>query len=378
MTAALVRPAPAVPADGPVGLDPAALDTVLGELGVPARQRRMRTAQLWGWLYARGAGDYGAMSDLPAGLRGALAQRLQWRRPTIAAEEVSADGTIKWLIRLADGREVEAVYIPEPERGSLCVSTQVGCTLACSFCHTGTMKLVRNLTAGEIVEQIRLARDRLQDWEARRPRRLTNIIVMGMGEPLFNWDNLKTALTLAMDPDGLGFSRRRITVSTSGVVPRIAAVGAGLRTKLAISLHAVRDELRDELVPLNKKWPLAELIAACRAYPHEGRAITFEYVMLDGVNDTDADARALVGLLRGFPAKVNLIPFNPWPGAPYACSSKARIAAFARSLEAAGFASPVRTPRGRDIQAACGQLKTASERARRERTGLAPTVSESV
>jgi 23S rRNA (adenine2503-C2)-methyltransferase len=238
------------------------------------------------------------------------------------------------------------------------------------------MKLVRNLTVAELLEQVRLARDRLDDWDTRAPRRLTNIIVMGMGEPLFNWDNLKAALGLVMAPDGLDISRKRITVSTSGVVPRIAEVGAELRTKLAISLHAVRDELRDELVPLNRKWPLRDLLDACRAYPHEGRAITFEYVMLDGINDSDAEARELIRLLRGFPAKVNLIPFNPWPDAPYACSSKRRIAAFAGILEDAGFASPVRTPRGRDILAACGQLKTASERARRAPTGIRPTVAE--
>jgi len=373
----VVSHAPRV-ADGPLGLDRAALADVLAEVGVAERRRRMRVNQLWGWLYKRGAGGYDEMSDLPAGLRAELSERLPWRRPTVSSEQVSSDGTIKWLIRLGDGREVEAVYIPEPDRGSLCISTQVGCTLACSFCHTGTMKLVRNLTPGEIVEQVRLARDALADWDERRPRRLTNIVVMGMGEPLFNWENLRAALRLAMDPDGINISRKRITVSTSGVVPRIAEVGAQLRTKLAISLHAVRDELRDELVPLNKKWPLADLLAACRAYPHEGRAITFEYVMLDGVNDTDGDARALVRLLRGFPAKVNLIPFNPWPGAPYACSPDRRIAGFARVLEDAGFPSPVRTPRGRDILAACGQLKTASERARRAPAGAGAAAGEIV
>jgi len=373
MTTALTAPDLA---DGPLGLDRAALADVLAEAGVAERRRRMRVSQLWGWLYKRGAGSYDEMSDLPVPLRAELSRRLPWRRPTVSSEQVSSDGTIKWLVRLGDGREVEAVYIPEPERGSLCISTQVGCTLSCSFCHTGTMKLVRNLTPAEIVEQVRLARDALADWDERRPRRLTNIVVMGMGEPLFNWENLRAALRLAMDPDGVNISRKRITVSTSGVVPRIAEVGAQLRTKLAISLHAVRDELRDELVPLNKKWPLADLLAACRAYPHDGRAITFEYVMLDGVNDTDADARELVRLLRGFPAKVNLIPFNPWPGAPYACSPDRRIAGFARVLENAGFPSPVRTPRGRDILAACGQLKTASERTRCGRAGVDPAASE--
>jgi 23S rRNA (adenine2503-C2)-methyltransferase len=363
-------------ADGPIGLDRAELAGVLAELGVREQHRRMRTSQLWSWLYRRGAGSYDEMTDLPAGLRADLAAHLPWQRPTVCDRQTSSDGTIKWLVRLADGREVEAVYIPEPDRGSLCISTQVGCTLSCSFCHTGTMKLVRNLSAAEIVEQVRLARDTLEDWDERRSRRLTNIVVMGMGEPLFNWENLKPALRLAMDADGINISRRRITLSTSGVVPRIADAGAELRTKLAISLHAVRDELRDELVPLNRKWPIGELLAACCAYPHEGRAITFEYVMLDGVNDGDAEARELVRLVRGFPAKVNLIPFNPWPGTAYRCSPRRRIEAFARILEEAGFPSPVRTPRGRDILAACGQLKTASERARRERAALRPTASE--
>ncbi len=349
---------------GPVGLDRTALTGVLAEIGVPERQRRMRTAQLWGWLYKRGAASYEAMTDLPAGLRAGLAARLPWRRPEVATQQVSSDGTIKWLVRLCDGREVEAVYIPEDDRAALCISTQVGCTLACTFCHTGTMKLVRNLEAAEIVEQIRIAKDTLADWDDKAPRRLTNIVVMGMGEPLFNYDNLRTALRIAMDGEGIGISRRRITLSTSGVVPRIAEAGAELRTRLAISLHAVTDELRDVLVPINKKWPIRALMAACHAYPHDGRAITFEYVMLDGVNDGDADARALVRLLEGLPAKVNLIPFNPWPGTAYACSSWRRIESFAQILEKAGHASPVRTPRGRDILAACGQLKTASERAR--------------
>ncbi len=355
----------AAPASGPVGLERPALRAALADVGVPERQLRMRIAQLWGWLYKRGAADYEQMSDLPAGLRAALAERLPWRRPTIAEQQVSADGTIKWLLRLADGREVEAVYIPEDDRAALCISTQVGCTLSCTFCHTGTMKLVRNLEPGEIVEQIRIAKDTLADWDDAAPRRLTNIVMMGMGEPLFNYDGVRPALAIAMDGDGIGISRRRVTLSTSGVVPRIAEAGAELRTRLAISLHAVRDELRDVLVPINKKWPIAELMAACRAYPHDGRPITFEYVMLAGVNDSDGDARELVRLLRGLPAKVNLIPFNPWPGSVYTCSSWRRIEAFAQILEGEGYASPVRTPRGRDILAACGQLKTASERARR-------------
>ncbi|TVQ36842.1 MAG: 23S rRNA (adenine(2503)-C(2))-methyltransferase RlmN [Geminicoccaceae bacterium] len=356
---------------GPVGLDRANLAEHLATAGVPERQLRMRTNQLWGWLYRRGAASYDAMSDLPAGLRRALAERLPWQRPTVSEQQVSSDGTIKWLIRMHDGREVEAVYIPEPDRGALCISSQVGCTLSCTFCHTGTMQLVRNLAAGEIVEQLRIARDTLGDWDDGQPRRLTNIVVMGMGEPLFNYDNVRAALRIAMDGEGIGISRRRITLSTSGVVPRIGEVGHDLRTKLAISLHAVTDELRDVLVPVNKKWNIAELLAACRAYPHDGRPITFEYVMLDQINDSDAEARELVRLLQGFPAKVNLIPFNPWPGTNYGCSPWKRIDAFARILEDAGYASPVRRPRGRDILAACGQLKTQSERARRERVANA-------
>ncbi|MFW5678902.1 MAG: 23S rRNA (adenine(2503)-C(2))-methyltransferase RlmN [Pseudomonadota bacterium] len=358
-------------ATGPVGLDRSALGEHLHALGVPERQLRMRTNQIWGGLYRRGAADYDAMTDLPASLRAGLAERLPWQRPSVSEQQTSSDGTIKWLIRMNDGREVEAVYIPEPDRGALCISTQVGCTLACTFCHTGTMKLVRNLTVAEIVEQLRIARDTLGDWDDTRPRRLTNIVVMGMGEPLFNYDNVRDALRVAMDGEGIGISRRRITLSTSGVVPRIGDVGHDLRTKLAISLHAVRDDLRDVLVPINRKWNLAELLDACRRYPHDGRPITFEYVMLDQINDSDAEARELIRLLQGFPAKVNLIPFNPWPGTNYGCSPWKRIDAFARILEEAGFASPVRRPRGRDILAACGQLKTASERARRERVASA-------
>jgi 23S rRNA (adenine2503-C2)-methyltransferase len=349
---------------GPVGLD-------RGALGVADRQLRMRTAQIWGWLYRRGADGYDAMTDLPAALRAGLAESLPWQRPTVTERQTSTDGTIKWLLRLGDGREVEAVYIPEPDRGALCISTQVGCTLACTFCHTGTMRLVRNLTVAEIVEQVRIARGTLGDWDEGGARRLTNIVVMGMGEPLYNFENVRDALCIAMDGEGIGISRRRITLSTSGVVPRIGEVGEALRTKLAISLHAVRDELRDVLVPINRKWPLTVLLDACRRYPHEGRPITFEYVMLDRVNDSDAEARELVRLLQGFPAKVNLIPFNPWPGTDYVCSPMKRIDAFARILEEAGFASPIRRPRGRDILAACGQLKTASERARRERVASA-------
>ncbi len=347
-----------------IGLDPGGLEAVLADRGVPRAQRRMRARQLFRWIYARGATDFAQMTDLPSALRERLAAAFSVARPGILAERRSADGTCKWLLRFADGQEVESVFIPEEDRGALCVSTQVGCTLSCSFCHTGTMPLVRNLSAGEILAQMLVARDRLGEWPTgRRDRRFTNLVVMGMGEPLFNYDHLVTALRIAMDPAGLDLSRRRITVSTSGVVPRIEQLGRDLGTGLAVSLHAVRDELRDRLVPINRKWNIASLLDACRRYPTR-RRITFEYVMLKGINDSDADARELVRLLRGIPAKVNLIPFNPWPGAPYACSSSNRIRAFAAIVEAGNIAAPLRQPRGRDILAACGQLRTASRRRR--------------
>lgn len=348
-----------------IGLERHGLEAVLAEIGEPERQRPMRARQLFHWIYHRGASSFAAMTTLPSSLREALADRWSVARPEVAAQQRSADGTWKWLLRFADGQEVEAVFIPEDDRGALCVSTQVGCSLTCSFCHTGTMPLVRNLGAAEIAAQMLVARDALGEWPTAREGRLfTNVVVMGMGEPLLNYDNLVASLRLAMDEQGLSLSRRRITVSTSGVVPRIDALGADLAVGLAVSLHAVRDDLRNELVPLNRKWNIAALLDACRRYPAR-RQITFEYVMLQGVNDSDADARELVRLLRGIPAKVNLIPFNPWPGAPFACSSNNRIRAFARIVEEAGYASPVRTPRGRDILAACGQLKTASQRLRR-------------
>ena len=324
----------------------------------------LRARQLFHWLYHRGAASFAAMSTLPRELRSQLEAGFSAARPAIAAEQRSSDGTRKWLMRFADGQEVETVFIPEDDRGALCVSTQVGCTLTCSFCHTGTMPLVRNLSPPEIVAQILVARDQLEEWPTGREGRLfTNIVMMGMGEPLFNYDATVAALRLAMDEQGLNLSRRRITVSTSGVVPRIGQLGADLGVGLAISLHAVRDELRDELVPINRKWNIAALLDACRNYPTR-RPITFEYVMLHGVNDSDGDARELVRLLRDVPAKVNLIPFNPWPGSAYTCSSNNRIHAFAAIVEEAGYASPVRTPRGRDILAACGQLRTDSRRRR--------------
>ncbi|HET6467234.1 MAG TPA: 23S rRNA (adenine(2503)-C(2))-methyltransferase RlmN [Geminicoccaceae bacterium] len=341
------------------------LRRALLDAGESEARVRLRARQLFHWIHHRGAASFAAMTTLPTPLRARLDELYSVARPEIAAEQRSSDGTWKWLLRFADGQEVESVFIPERDRGALCVSTQVGCTLTCSFCHTGTMPLVRNLGAPEILAQILVARDRLQEWPSGRAGRLfTNVVVMGMGGPLFNYDATVAALGLAMDEAGINLSRRRITVSTSGVVPRIEQLGRDLGVGLAISLHAVRDELRDELVPINRKWNIAALLDACRRYPAR-RQITFEYVMLKGVNDGDADARELVRLLADLPAKVNLIPFNPWPGAAFECSSQTRIRVFARIVEAAGYASPVRTPRGRDILAACGQLRTASERLRR-------------
>jgi 23S rRNA (adenine2503-C2)-methyltransferase len=316
------------------------------------------------------------MTSLAKGFRERLAENYELRRPAVTQALVSADGTRKWLLRFADGQEVETVHIPEDDRGTLCVSSQVGCTLNCTFCHTGTQRLVRNLGAAEIVGQVMLARDALGEWPSpRHDRQLTNIVLMGMGEPLYNYDHVAAALKIVMDGEGLAISRRKITLSTAGVVPAIRRCGAELGVNLAISLHAVRDDIRDRLVPLNRKYPIAELLDACRLYPgaSNARRITFEYVMLNGINDSPAEARELVRLLAGIPAKVNLIPFNPWPGAPYECSSDAAIAAFSDIVFAAGYSAPVRTPRGRDILAACGQLKSASVRARRN--GREPAVA---
>jgi 23S rRNA (adenine2503-C2)-methyltransferase len=327
-----------------------------------------RARQLWHWIYHRGVTDFAAMTNLTKGFRERLAQEYVLERPAVGRALVSSDGTRKWLLRFADGQEVETVHIPESDRGALCVSSQVGCTLTCTFCHTGTQRLVRNLTAAEIVAQVMIARDALGEWPSpQEDRQLTNIVLMGMGEPLYNYDNVAAALKIVMDPEGLAISRRKITLSTSGVVPAIARCGAELGVNLAVSLHAVTDELRERLVPLNKKYPIAELLEACRNYPgsSNARRITFEYVMLRGVNDSPSEARELVRLLRGIPAKVNLIPFNPWPGAPFECSTDAAIAAFSDIVFAAGYSAPVRTPRGRDILAACGQLKSDSVRSRR-------------
>ena len=351
-----------------LGMDIAELEAAVTGAGL----QKFRARQLWRWVWRHGLTSFDEMSDLGKPVREQFAAMFSLDRPTVTRRLQSTDGTIKWLLRFADGNEAETVYIPDNDRGTLCISSQVGCTLTCSFCHTGTQKLVRNLTAAEICGQVMLAMDELGDWPAGKPeRRLTNIVLMGMGEPLFNYDNVVTAMRIIMSGEGVGLSKRRITLSTSGVVPEIIRCGGDLGVNLAISLHAVRDELRDELVPINRKYPLAELIEACRNYPglSNARRITWEYVMLDGVNDSDEDCAALLKLIKGIPSKLNLIPFNPWPGSPYECSSDERIEAFAAKVLKAGYASPVRTPRGRDILAACGQLKSASERGRRQRTG---------
>jgi 23S rRNA (adenine2503-C2)-methyltransferase len=348
-----------------VGLRRDALAEAFAEsLALDAKKARMRANQVWRWVYHYGVTDFAAMTDIGKDLREALAARFLIGRPESLDRQVSNDGARKYLLRLAPGAEVECVYIPDVGRaGALCVSSQVGCTLSCTFCHTGTQKLVRNLSAAEIVSQALAVKDDLEEWPSgREDRQLSNIVFMGMGEPLYNLDNVAAAIDVISDGDGISISRRRITVSTSGVVPEIQRLGAETGAMLAISLHATNDSLRDELVPINRKYPIAELLDACRAYPDlsNARRITFEYVMLKGVNDSDAEARELVRLLKGIPAKINLIPFNPWPGAPYECSSWERIEAFAEIVNRAGYASPIRTPRGRDILAACGQLKSAS------------------
>ncbi len=365
-----------------VGLSREELSDRLGDIGIAPKQRKMRVQQLWHWMYVRGAQSFADMTNVSKDMRAQLEQHFTVDRPEVVAEQISNDGTRKWLLRLpgdAAGRahEVECVYIPETDRGTLCVSSQVGCTLNCSFCHTGTQRLVRNLTAGEILGQVMVARDRLGDWIDRETpngnRLVTNVVMMGMGEPLYNFDAVRDALLIVSDNEGIGISRRRITLSTSGVVPNIARTGDEIGVMLAISLHAVRDELRNELVPLNKKYPLAELLDACRAYPgaSNSRRITFEYVMLKGVNDSLDDAKLLVKLLKGIPAKINLIPFNPWPGTKYECSDWDQIEKFSEYVFNAGYSSPVRTPRGRDILAACGQLKSETEKlSARERQAL--------
>jgi len=371
-----------------VGLSREELADALGTIGAPPSQRRMRVRQLWHGIYVSGATRFDVITSFPKDLRAALEDRFTLARPEVVAEQVSVDGTRKWLLRLpGEGggpHEVECVYIPEPGRGTLCLSSQVGCTLNCTFCHTGTQRLVRNLTAGEIVGQVLVARDRLGDWPGRRApdgailphdggRFVTNLVMMGMGEPLYNFEAVRDALLIAADNEGIAISRRKITVSTSGVVPNIARIGSEIGVMLAVSLHAVRNDLRDRLVPLNRKYPIEELLAACRAYPGltNARRITFEYVMLKGVNDSAADAKALVKLLKGIPAKMNLIPFNPWPGTKFECSDWDSIERFSEAIFHAGYSAPVRTPRGRDILAACGQLKSATENlSARERLAL--------
>jgi len=364
-----------------IGLSRTELSDRLGEIGVAPAQRKMRVQQLWHWIYFRGAKSFDEMTSVSKDTRAKLAKHFTVDRPEVVAEQISNDGTRKWLLRLPSGdqverpHEVECVYIPETDRGTLCVSSQVGCTLNCSFCHTGTQRLVRNLTAGEIAGQVMVARDRLNDWADREngTRLVTNVVMMGMGEPLYNFDAVRDALLIVSDNEGIGISRRRITLSTSGVVPNIIRTGEEIGVMLAISLHAVRDGLRNELVPLNRKYPIAELLRACRDYPgaSNARRITFEYVMLKGVNDSLDDARLLVKLLKGIPAKINLIPFNPWPGTAYECSDWEQIEKFSEYIFNAGYSSPVRTPRGRDILAACGQLKSETEKlSARERQAL--------
>ena len=366
-----------------IGLSRTELAACVGQAGVPESQRKMRVQQLWHWMYVRGARTFDEMTNVSKTVRAELEKHFTVDRPEVVAEQVSEDGTRKWLLRLPSGdaaerpHEVECVYIPETDRGTLCVSSQVGCTLNCSFCHTGTQRLVRNLTAGEIAGQVMIARDRLGDWVDRETpngnRLITNVVMMGMGEPLYNFDAVRDALLIVSDNEGIAISRRRITLSTSGVVPNIARAGEEIGSMLAISLHAVRDDLRNELVPLNRKYPIAELLQACRDYPgaSNARRITFEYVMLKGVNDSMDDAKLLVKMLKGIPAKINLIPFNPWPGSTYECSDWDQIEKFSEYVFNAGYSSPVRTPRGRDILAACGQLKSATEKlSARERMAL--------
>jgi 23S rRNA (adenine2503-C2)-methyltransferase len=365
--------------EGPVnlvGLTRDQLREALLSIGTPEKQVKMRVNQIWQWIYQWGVRDFDAMTNLAKAYRAQLAENFVVEVPEMVSKQVSMDGTRKYLVRIAGGHEVEVVYIPETDRGTLCVSSQVGCTLTCSFCHTGTQKLVRNLTSGEIVGQIMMARDDLEEWPQpgvgtgeSGPRLLSNIVLMGMGEPLYNFDNVRDAMKIAMDGEGISLSRRRITLSTSGVVPEIAKCAEEFGCLLAVSFHATTDEERDKLVPINKRWNIKELLDALRAYPKlsNSERITFEYVMLKDVNDSDEDARRLVKLIKGIPAKINLIPFNEWPGSPYQRSDWSRIEKFADIIYKAGYASPIRTPRGEDIMAACGQLKSATERARKSR-----------
>ncbi len=362
-----------------VGLTRDQMRAALIAAGTPEKQAKMRVNQIWQWVYHWGSRDFAAMTNLAKDYRALLAENFVIEIPEVVSKQVSADGTRKYLVRIAGGHEVEVVYIPEEDRGTLCISSQVGCTLTCSFCHTGTQKLVRNLTAAEIVGQVMMARDDLGEWPEpgqgtgeNGPRLLSNIVLMGMGEPLYNFDNVRDAMKIVMDGEGIALSRRRITLSTSGVVPEIAKTAEEIGCLLAISFHATTDEVRDKLVPINKRWNIETLLKELREYPRlsNSERITFEYVMLKDVNDTDADARRLVKLIQGIPAKINLIPFNEWPGAPYKRSDWSRIEKFADIIYKAGYASPIRTPRGEDIMAACGQLKSATERARKSRAQI--------
>ena len=359
-----------------VGLTREKLRETLIAHGTPEKQATMRVNQIWQWIYQWGVRDFAEMTNLSKAYRAELAEKFVVEIPEVVSRQISDDGTRKYLVRIAGGHEVEVVYIPETDRGTLCVSSQVGCTLTCSFCHTGTQKLVRNLTAGEIIGQVMMARDDLEEWPQpgvgtgeSGPRLLSNIVLMGMGEPLYNFENVRDAMKIAMDGEGISLSRRRITLSTSGVVPEIAKTAEEIGCMLAISFHATTDEVRDKLVPINKRWNIDSLLDALRAYPSlsNSERITFEYVMLKDVNDSDEDARRLIQLIKGIPAKINLIPFNEWPGSPYQRSDWSRIKKFADIIYKAGYASPIRTPRGEDIMAACGQLKSATERARKSR-----------
>ena len=361
-----------------IGLSREAMRDVLIAIGTPEKQAKMRVGQIWQWIYHWGVRDFDQMTNLAKDYRAMLAENFVLTLPEVVTRQVSEDGTRKYLVRIAGGHEVEVVYIPETDRGTLCISSQVGCTLTCSFCHTGTQKLVRNLTTAEIIGQVMVARDDLGEWPQRgapkdETRLLSNIVLMGMGEPLYNFENVRDAMKIAMDGEGIALSRRRITLSTSGVVPEIARTASEIGCQLAVSFHATTDEVRDRLVPINKRWNIAELLDALREYPKVSNSerITFEYVMLDGVNDSDEDAHRLVKLIEGIPAKINLIPFNEWPGAPYKRSSNNRIRRFADIIYKAGYASPIRTPRGEDIMAACGQLKSATERARKSKAQIA-------
>ncbi|MDN5786685.1 23S rRNA (adenine(2503)-C(2))-methyltransferase RlmN [Pseudorhodobacter sp.] len=363
-----------------IGLTRAQLRDALIASGCPEKQAKMRVGQIWQWVYFFGLRDFAQMTNLSKDLRAMLEDKFELTLPEVVTKQVSGDGTRKYLVRIQGGHEVEVVYIPETDRGTLCISSQVGCTLTCSFCHTGTQKLVRNLTAGEIVGQVMLARDDLDEWPVKgasnadpAARLVSNIVLMGMGEPLYNFENVRDAMNIVMDGEGIALGRRRITLSTSGVVPEIARTAQEIGCLLAVSFHATTDAVRDQLVPINKKWNIATLLDALRDYPGltNSERITFEYVMLDGVNDSKEDAHRLVELIRGIPAKINLIPFNEWPGAPYKRSSNNRIHAFADIIHAAGYASPIRKPRGEDIMAACGQLKSATERARKSKAQIA-------